>query len=239
MAQFPLDPILSKTLLASVEYGCSEEIAIVVAMLSVEPPFSRPAEKQSEADSRHLSFHHPDGDHLTLLNIYLHWQSSGYSKIFCQRNYFQPRSLNRAKEVRKQLIGILDKYGLQIRSSGKDYVPVQKAITSGFFMHAATRDPTEGFKTKTGDQTVYIHPSSSLYRKSPKCVLYHELVLTSKEYMRNVLRINEKWLVELAPDYYREANFSETSQRKRELKINPLHDRFNDKDAWRLSKRRG
>lgn len=33
-----------------------------------------------------------------------------------------------------------------------------------------------------------IHPNSSLFEKSPKCVIYHELVLTTREYMRNVYK---------------------------------------------------
>lgn len=37
----------------------------------------------------------------------------------------------------------------------------------------------------------------------PKWVIYHELVLTSKEYMRNVMPIQPEWLVEVAPHYYK------------------------------------
>lgn len=33
------------------------------------------------------------------------------------------------------------------------------------------------------------HPSSSLFNKNPEWLLYHELVLTTKEYMREVMAI--------------------------------------------------
>jgi ATP-dependent RNA helicase DHX8/PRP22 len=33
---------------------------------------------------------------------------------------------------------------------------------------------------------VYIHPSSSLFNRAPEWLIYHELVLTTKEYMREV-----------------------------------------------------
>ena len=33
---------------------------------------------------------------------------------------------------------------------------------------------------------VFIHPSSALFQRQPDWVVYHELVLTSKEYMREV-----------------------------------------------------
>jgi ATP-dependent RNA helicase DHX8/PRP22 len=36
MADFPMDPLMAKMVIASVELGCSEEILSVVAMLSVQ-----------------------------------------------------------------------------------------------------------------------------------------------------------------------------------------------------------
>ena len=76
MAEFPLDPVLSKTLITSVEMQCSEEVLTIVALLSVEGVFYRPREKQSQADSKKQRFVSPDGDHLTLLNVYSSWQKS-------------------------------------------------------------------------------------------------------------------------------------------------------------------
>ena len=63
---------------------------------------------------------------------------------------------------------------------------VRKAICSGFFMHAAKKDPQEGYKTMDEGQVVYIHPSSALFNRAPEWLIYHELVLTTKEYMREV-----------------------------------------------------
>jgi len=48
-------------------------------------------------------------------------------------------------------------------------------------------------------QQVFIHPSSAMFNRQPDWCIYHELVLTSKEYMREVTAIDPKWLVEFAP----------------------------------------
>ena len=45
MAEFPLDPNLSKMLLYLVDLGCSDEIITIVAMLSVQAVFYRPKDK--------------------------------------------------------------------------------------------------------------------------------------------------------------------------------------------------
>jgi len=55
----------------------------------------------------------------------------------------QARAMKRAQDVRKQLIAIMDRYKLDLVSAGKNYVRVCKAITSGFFFHAARKDPQE------------------------------------------------------------------------------------------------
>lgn len=53
----------------------------------------------------------------------------------------QDRSLKRAQDVRKQLLAIMDRYKLELVTAGRSYVRVCKAITSGFFFHAARKDP--------------------------------------------------------------------------------------------------
>lgn len=80
----------------------------------------------------------------------------------------------------------MDRYKLEMVSTGRNWKKIQKAICSGFFFHGARKDPLEGYKTVVEQQPVYIHPSSALFQQQPDWVLYHELVLTSKEYMREV-----------------------------------------------------
>jgi pre-mRNA-splicing factor ATP-dependent RNA helicase DHX16 len=50
---------------------------------------------------------------------------------------------------------------------------------------------------------VYLHPSSTLFEVNPKWVIYFELVLTSKEYMRSNMPLMPEWLVEAAPHYHK------------------------------------
>jgi pre-mRNA-splicing factor ATP-dependent RNA helicase DHX16 len=38
----------------------------------------------------------------------------------------------------------------------------------------------------------------------PEYVVFHELALTSKQYMRTITEIDKGWLRELAPQYYSE-----------------------------------
>ena len=110
MADFPMEPSLAKMVIASVQLGCSDEILSIVAMLSVQSVFYRPKEKQGQADSKKAKFHQPEGDHLTLLTVYNGWKAANFSNPWCYENFIQARSMRRAQDVRKQLLGIMDRY---------------------------------------------------------------------------------------------------------------------------------
>ncbi|KAJ9186248.1 hypothetical protein P3X46_001849 [Hevea brasiliensis] len=238
MAEFPLDPPLSKMLLASVDLGCSDEILTIIAMIQTGNIFYRPREKQAQADQKRAKFFQPEGDHLTLLAVYEAWKAKNFSGPWCFENFVQSRSLRRAQDVRKQLLSIMDKYKLDVVSAGKNFTKIRKAITAGFFFHAARKDPQEGYRTLVENQPVYIHPSSALFQRQPDWVIYHELVMTTKEYMREVTVIDPKWLVELAPRFFKVADPTKMSKRKRQERIEPLYDRYHEPNSWRLSKRR-
>merc|ERR1719460_403816 len=167
MAEFPLEPPMSKMLIASVDLKCSEEIITIVAMLSAQNIFYRPRDKQAQADQKKNKFTVAEGDHLTLLNVYESWKYNKFSSPWCFENFLQARSLKRAQDVRKQLLTIMDRYKLDLVSAGANLARVRRAVCSGFFYHAAKKDPTEGYKTLVESQVVYVHPSSVLHQRQP------------------------------------------------------------------------
>ncbi|KAJ7381296.1 ATP-dependent RNA helicase dhx8 [Desmophyllum pertusum] len=226
MAEFPLEPQLSKMLIQSVHLGCSDEVLTIVSMLSVQNVFYRPKDKQAIADQKKAKFHQAEGDHLTLLAVYNSWRNNKFSNPWCFENFVQARSLRRAQDIRKQMLGIMDRHKLDVVSCGKTTSRAQKAITSGFFCNAARKDPQEGYRTVTDNQVVYIHPSSALFNRQPEWVVYHELVLTTKEYMREVTTVDPKWLVEFAPAFFKMGNPTKLSKRKRQERLEPLYNRW-------------
>jgi ATP-dependent RNA helicase DHX8/PRP22 len=137
----------------------------------------------------------------------------------------------------------MDRLRLPVESCGASgqagFNAIRKAIAAGFFNHACRKDPQEGFRSIADNQQVYIHPSSALFNRNPEWVIYHELVMTTKEYMREVLAIEPKWLLEVAPKYFKQVDEKSISKRKRQERLEPLHNRYEDPNAWRLSRRRG
>ena len=112
MAEFPLEPPLSKMLLASVDLGCSDEILTIIAMLLTGKIFYRPSERQAKADEKKAKFFDPEGDQLTFLAVYKAWKANNFSLQWCYENFVHVRSLRRARDVRQQLLSLMDRYVL-------------------------------------------------------------------------------------------------------------------------------
>ncbi|CDJ46354.1 pre-mRNA splicing factor RNA helicase, putative [Eimeria brunetti] len=205
MAEFPLDPMFSKFIVNSEKYGCVSEALTVCSMLGVgNMLFYRPKDKAIHADNARKTFAKPGGDPLTLLNVYEQWLDTGYSVAWCYENFVQHRSMQRARDVREQLQGLLERVELEEKSCEGADEPIRKAITSGFFTQAARLNRHGSFTTLKHPHTVEIHPHSSLFGQYPRFVVYTELALTTKEYMRSVCEVKPEWLAEVAPHFYKQ-----------------------------------
>jgi pre-mRNA-splicing factor ATP-dependent RNA helicase DHX16 len=220
MAEFPTDPMLAKAVLAADRLGCVEEVLTIVSMLSESAAlFFRPKDKKIHADSARARFTIKEGgDHLTLLNIFNQWVDSDFSPVWAKENFLDMRSLKRARDVRDQLAKLCERVEVTMSSCGaNDLIPIQKALTSGFFPNAARlQRGGDSYRTVKNNTTVYIHPSSVCMANDPpiKMVIYYELVQTTKEYMRNCLPIKPEWLHEAAPHFHKKKDLEALEERK-------------------------
>lgn len=204
MADFPVDPHLSRTIVAAAQRGCCSEVITIIAMLTVPPVFHRPRHAQKAADRAHKRFAAGSGDHLSLLGCFSQYSSSSWKSEFCKENFLQERNMKQAENVRRQLAGIVRNRGLQEAPAqdGQIVASVRKSFIEGFFMQCAHIDQGgKNYLTVRDQQMVEIHPSSFLQHK-PEWILFHETVVTDRCYMRNNTAIPADILIEVAPQFY-------------------------------------
>ncbi|WPJ59725.1 hypothetical protein SMAC4_05548 [Sordaria macrospora] len=210
MGEFPAEPMLAKALIAATTEGCVDEMLTIVSMLGeVATLFFCPKDKKVHADSARARFTVKDGgDHLTLLNVYNQWVDADYSPIWAKENFLTQRSLTRARDVRDQLAKLCDRVleGSTSTCGGvSNMQPILRALTAAFFLNAARLNRGgDGYRTLKNNMTVYVHPSSVVKGMDPppKVIIYHELVVTTKEFVRSVIPIDPKWLTEFGGHYY-------------------------------------
>uniref|UniRef100_H2Y9B7 RNA helicase n=1 Tax=Ciona savignyi TaxID=51511 RepID=H2Y9B7_CIOSA len=217
MVEFPLDPPLSKMMIVAAEMGCSAEILIIVSMLSVPAIFYRPTGREEESDTKREKFSVPESDHMTLLNVYQQWKTNGYSATWCNDHFIHAKAMRKVREVRSQLKEIADQQKMKIVSAGNEWDVIRKCICAAYFHHAARlKGIGEYVNVRTG-MPCHLHPTSSLFGMgfTPDYVVYHELVMTSKEYMQNVTAVEGEWLAELGPMFYSVKESAKSRHEKR------------------------
>lgn len=122
MALLPLDPALARALLAAQELRCLPEMVIVAAMLSAERVFlggEGPGDDKGAArgeggqmreqrkERLRPLMQEGQGDHVLLLRLWEEWERHNFSRQFCDEYGLDLRGMNFAKEIKRQLEGIV------------------------------------------------------------------------------------------------------------------------------------
>lgn len=206
MACFPMDPSLSKLVITSADpaYACSAEMLTIVAMLSVPSVWYRPKERQEESDAAREKFFVPESDHLTLLNVYQQWTANRQSEQWCTTHFLHAKALYKAQEIRTQLLDLCAAQRVAVTAAGTDWDVVRKAIATGYYHQAAKVKGVGEYMNLRTSVVVRLHPTSAIFGLGfqPDYVIYHELILTSKEYMSTVTAVDPAWLAELGGVFY-------------------------------------
>ncbi|GJR20301.1 pre-mRNA-splicing factor ATP-dependent RNA helicase DEAH7 [Tanacetum coccineum] len=199
-----MDPPLAKMLLMGEQLECMNEVLTIVSMLSVPSVFFRPKDRAEESDAAREKFFVPESDHLTLLNVYQQWKANQYRGDWCNDHFLQVKGLKKAREVRSQLLDILKTLKIPLTSSGPDTDIVRKAICSAYFHNAARLKGVGEYVNCRNGMPCHLHPSSALYGLgyTPDYVVYHELILTTKEYMQCATSVEPQWLAEMGPMFF-------------------------------------
>jgi len=214
MAEFPVEPRVSKMLLSSFEFGCSEEALIVAAMTSardifMRPPNGRDREKIEEREKCLRSFGDSSGDHASLLCVYREYIKNQRDRNWCNENFLNARVLDHVFEIHRQLTRYLRRFAPSDQqdsfvSCGDDSEALLKCVSSGFFCNCARLVSSGNYRTIRGNREVMLHPSSMLVRlsKLPNWIIFHDVVFTTREYVRDVSGINPHWIETIASHFY-------------------------------------
>jgi pre-mRNA-splicing factor ATP-dependent RNA helicase DHX38/PRP16 len=239
MAEFPLDPPLAKMLITAEEYGCTEEVLTVVSMLSVPSIYYRPRDREQEADNAREKLFVPESDHLTLLNVYHQWKTHNYSGEWCEKHFVHVKSLRKVREVRAQLRDIMEQQKLKLCSVPPNrYDLVRKAIVSGYFTNASKIKGIGDYINLRTGIPCKVHPSSALFALgyAPDFIVYHELVMTSKEYMNCVTAVDPHWLAEMGPMFFsvKEAGSRELKREKEKRELEGMRQEYEERAKTQL-----
>ena len=208
MARLPIDPRISRMIIAAEKEKCVEEILIIASALSTQDPRERPAENTAEADKIHAGFADPSSDFMTLLRIWNQYhglmltaKSKNRMKKFCREHFLSFRRMREWIDVYDQLTSILDEQGWNIKIS-KDtddktlYEGIHKSVLSGYLSNIAIKKEKNIYTAAKGKE-VMIFPGSGLFKKGGNWIVAAEMIETSRLFARMAATIKSEWLEEL------------------------------------------
>lgn len=229
MAELALPPMMAKALLASAapEFDCLPEMLSIAAMCSLQAAgnaggiwFSHEGQANA-ADLSRRKFAAEEGDHLTYLNMFQAFMSKGQrDQRWCQQNHVNQKALMKAVSIRSQLHRYLSNLGINIvnrdsaafdpssTASNDISQRILRCLTTGYFANVARMNPVDGtFRpvsaSKQNSVTMFPHPTSVMFNRKVDYCLFHELLETGdKIYIKDISKIEKKWLTELAGNYY-------------------------------------
>ncbi|XP_058631612.1 ATP-dependent RNA helicase DQX1 isoform X1 [Onychostoma macrolepis] len=213
MSELPLEPPLAKALIASCEFDCVNELLTIAAMLTAPPCFVTPLANKEEAAATHRRpLLHPDGDHMTLINIYNAYLQHNEDEVWCKTNFLDVAALRLAVVIRAELLEVMQRIELPVSPPAfgcqDNSTNIKRALISGFFLKVAHDvDGSGNYLLLTHRHVAHLHPFSS-YRcrrpqlNPPSWVLYHDFTISYDNCICIVSEIHPQMLVELAPQYY-------------------------------------
>ena len=212
VVEYPLQPSLARVLIRSQELDCIDVVAPIVAMLSVEGVFVRPAGKKqgalaNEAHKEIMAAAGGSSDFATLLAVYQMCVTAKSPWEWCKEHFVHWRTLKSARSIVEQLKKTAARQNIYVKE--KEVADrslserVRCCLCYGLFNNVARRTPgRKHFRTMDGYcTTAGIHPGSALFGKEEQLdwVVYHELVDTARPYMRMVCPIRYAWVQDLLP----------------------------------------
>ncbi len=217
MAQFPLDPRVSRMILEAKIHDCVHEIAVIAAALSIQDPRERPYDKIDQAAAAHARFAHPESDFLTYLQIWNRYsdhfdqmKSQSQWRKFCRDHFLSYRRMKEWRDVYAQIMDIIS--GKAAAPSRRKPVRIEidqtlsdkihRSILSGYLSNIAQKKE-KNFYTAAKSREVMLYPGSALFNRGGPWIVAAEISLTSRVFARNAANIQSEWLEELGGDHCR------------------------------------
>jgi ATP-dependent helicase HrpA len=224
LAKFPIDPRISRMVIAAQQQHCVTEILIIAAALEIQDPRDRPFERADAADQAHSKFHDERSDFLSFVKLWAwfeetlrHKKSNRKLTEQLHENFLSPRRMREWRDVHSQLHTLVSELGIPCNETPATFEQLHRALLAGLLGNI-------GFKTEEGDAYLgarsikfAIFPGSGLKKAKPKWVVAAELTETARLYARCVAKIEPEWVEGVAGHLVKRQYFDPHWERKRAM----------------------
>uniref|UniRef100_A0A8C1ZTJ8 DEAQ box RNA-dependent ATPase 1 n=1 Tax=Cyprinus carpio TaxID=7962 RepID=A0A8C1ZTJ8_CYPCA len=161
-----------------------------IQLKTVTPPcfITPPANKEEAAATHRRPLLHPDGDHMTLINVYNAYLQHNEDEVWCRTNFLNASALRLAVVIRAELLEVMQRIELPVSPPAfgcqDNSTNIKRALISGFFLKVAHDvDGSGNYLLLTHRHVAHLHPFSSYHCRRPQpsppsWVLYHDFTIS-------------------------------------------------------------
>ena len=226
IAKLPIDPSVAKMVIEADKNGVLHEVLIIASALSIQDPREINETTMQAARNAHKPFEDERSDFLFFLNLWRFYEhqrrhlTQNKLRKLCKTNFLSYMRMKEWHELTLQLEQSLKRIGMKVgelhlyeevrrkgpqgqegevkeRLSDVHSTAVHRSLLAGLLGNVATKDDEKSYLGARNTK-LFIHPSSSLFKRNPKWILSAELVETTKLYARNNAVIDVRWVETLA-----------------------------------------
>ena len=204
LAQLPIDPRLARMLVEARRSGCTKEIMVITAALSIQDPRERPFDKQQASDEKHRRFADKESDFLSLINLWNYIQeqqdllSGNQFRRLCQKEFLNYLRIREWQDVYTQIRQTIKQLAFPINSKAADYISLHTSLLSGLLSHIGMKEIEKREYIGARNIKFAIFPNSALFKSQPKWCIVSELVETSRLWGRTAAKIESEWIEPIA-----------------------------------------
>ncbi|MGN7246818.1 ATP-dependent RNA helicase HrpA [Janibacter anophelis] len=205
LARLPVDPRLGRMLIEADRLGCTTEVLVIVAAMSIQDPRERPAEMRAQADQQHARFRQEGSDFASWWNlwVYLKEQQKALSgsafRRMCKREYLHYLRIREWQDLHSQLVRAAKQHKIDTRQrtsavdAEPDWDTIHQALLTGLLSHIGLRDEDKRDYLGARGARFSIQPGTTNFKRQPPFVMAGELVETSRLWARSSARIDPVW----------------------------------------------
>ena len=205
LARMPIDPKLSRMILAAEKENCLEEMIVIASALSIQDPRERPMDKAKEADEAHAIWKAGGSDVLTLLNLWTWYRKTAREKSrsklrqACGTHFLSYLRMLEWQDVQRQLREVVASFGWRLNSEPANGEQVHRAVLPGLLANVGHKGDANEYDGVRG-RKFFLFPGSVTFSSKPQWVVAAELVETTRLYARTVASVKPEWVEEAAGD---------------------------------------
>ncbi|HWE59810.1 MAG TPA: ATP-dependent RNA helicase HrpA [Solirubrobacteraceae bacterium] len=204
LARLPIDPRLARMVLAADTLGCTREVIVIAAALSIQDPRERPTEQRAQADQLHARFTDKSSDFLAYINLWDYLRSleaelsRSQTRKRCKAEFLHYLRIREWQDLVAQLDDAAREVGLTLDDAPAEMPEIHTALLAGLLSRLGMKNGASREYTGARGAKFAIFPGSALARRGPTWVMVAELVETTRLWGRTAAAVEIRQVEPLA-----------------------------------------